>query len=426
MYLHIGMQVRQSHYKFKKFLRDSMMELYLQFGYGMMEHCRSLLSLWRGGTVVLSPRDLSADQLQRLASSVNSLPNTNILLDPQFYLPHADHQRLCSHEYWPNDYDTGLFWQGPQLVRLLTNLRDLNTRLQCESFILPGILALSINDDWLEMQRAILEEAIALRLDRPIILTLALSAEAVRDQQQVELLLDHAERWKPNGYYLVCEHPKGQYLVDDANWLANVLDIIAGLKLLGAQVILGYCNQQMLIAGVTKVNAIASGTWMNVRSFPPEKFNAVYDEEMKQRTTWYYCPQTLSEYKIPFLDIALRMGLLNMMSPAVNENAPFANALFSGVQPSSVGFNEQSAFRHYLCYLRQQSLATVRSTFDETVTAHTELLDTAQTLLQTLTASGIRGQLRDFTPIIDVNRAALELIIRLRGAMLRRRWPSLT
>ena len=98
---------------------------------------------------------------------------------------------------------------------------------------------------------------------------------------------------------------------------------------------------------------------------------------------------------------------------------------FSGAQPSSVGFSEQTAFRHYLHCLRGQVLTAGRESFDETVASHRELLDNAETLLAVLSASGIRGQKRDFTNIIDVNRAALELFVSLRGAVLRRRWASL-
>jgi hypothetical protein len=39
------------------------MELYLQFGYGMMEHTRRLVDEWDGGTVILSPRDLTVNGL---------------------------------------------------------------------------------------------------------------------------------------------------------------------------------------------------------------------------------------------------------------------------------------------------------------------------------------------------------------------------
>lgn len=85
------------------------MELYLQFGYGMMDHCRVLLSSWGGGTAILSPRDLTDDQLRRLGADLAAVPGANTLLDPQFYLPHSDHKKLCEHDYWPKDYETTVF-----------------------------------------------------------------------------------------------------------------------------------------------------------------------------------------------------------------------------------------------------------------------------------------------------------------------------
>ena len=48
---------------------------------------------------------------------------------------------------------------------------------------------------------------------------------------------DRSERWNPDGYYIVAEHPNGNYLVDDPNWLANLLDLAAGVKLRGARVV---------------------------------------------------------------------------------------------------------------------------------------------------------------------------------------------
>ena len=401
------------------------MELYLQFGYGMMEHCRHLISEWGGGTVVLSPRDLSGEQLSRLSATITELPSGQVLLDPQFYLPHADHERLCSHDYWPDAYETGAFWQGPALTDLLTRLRDLNQSLGTRAFILPGLLALSINADWLEIQQAILEEANAVHTDLPRIATIALAADAVTNQEQIALLLETAAKWKVGGYYLVFEHPNGSYLVGDPNWLTNVLDIIAGLRLGGAEAIVGYCNHQLLIASTANASAICSGTWMNVRSFPPDKFRTVYEEEIRQRATWYYCPLALSEYRIPFLDIAQRQNVLHLMAPPPDLDGGYVGALFSGVQPSSVGFTEQTAFRHYLHCLHGQCAAASKASFDETVEAHEQLLNDAETKLGKLAAARIRGQLRDFIEIVDVNRAALSLLTGIRGPMLRRRWASM-
>jgi hypothetical protein len=401
------------------------MDLYLQFGYGMMEHCRFLLSSWGGGTAILSPRDLTDKQLKRLGEEIVGLPGGEVLLDPQFYLPHADHKKLCQHDYWPNGYDTTVFWQGPPLSALLRDLSKLNRDIGCKRMILPGLFAPTVNEDWLETQRAILEESRATVGDFPLIATIALSAEAVKNTEQVSLLLEQAEAWRAEGYYVVCEHPDGQYLVEDPNWLANVLDIAAGLRLNGGEVILGYCTHQMLLASSAKVNAIASGTWMNVRSFPPEKFVTTYEDEIKQRTTWYYCPQALSEYKIPFLDIAHRLGVLGLMAPPPNLDGGYVAYLFSGAQPSTVGFTEQAAFRHYLHALRAQTKAIDQTTLDTAVKSHEKSLDAAEILLQRLTASRISGQLRDFRQIVDVNRAALALFTSLRGPILKRMWNTI-
>jgi len=401
------------------------MELYLQFGYGMMEHCRHLISEWGGGTVVLSPRDMSDKQLLTLASGITGIPGGRVLVDPQFYLPHADHERLCSHDYWPCDYDTGAFFQGSAVKELLRKILALNDAAGSSEIILPGLLATAIDDVWLETERTMLEGARQLAGDRSVIATIAVGADVVRNQDQVASLLEAAPGWKSDGFYIVCEHPNGKYIVEDPNWLANVLDLAAGLRFSGAKVILGYCNHQMLAASVVRANAICSGTWMNVRSFPPEKFSSTYEAEIRQRATWYYCPQALSEYTIPFLDVAWRQRLLARMAPSPALDGGYARRLFEGPQPTTVGFSEQLAFRHYLHALRGQVQALDSASYDEARAATDGLLDGAEDLLRTLSTAGVRGQQRDFSAAIDVNRAALALLDSMRGPILRRRWRSL-
>lgn len=401
------------------------MELFLQFGYGMMQHCRHLISDWKGGTVVLSPRDMNDKQLRTLSSEITDIDGGRVLLDPQFYLPHADHERLCSHEYWPSDYETGAFFQGNALRELLRSLIDLNAAVGASEIILPGLLATAVDDAWLETERAVLEIGRELAGNLPVVSTIALDADATRNQDNIASLLESAPGWKADSFYIVCEHPNGDYLVRDPNWLANVLDLVAGLRLTGAKVFLGYCNHQMLAARVVQANAICSGTWMNVRSFPPDKFRSSYDEEVRQRTTWYYCPQALSEYKIPFLDVAQRQGLLARMVPLPDLDGGYARHLFEGPQPTTVGFSEQFAFRHYLHALRGQLRALEHTSYDEARAAQEDMLGGAENFLRTLVSAGIRGQQRDFGDIVDVNRAALALIDSIRGPVLRRKWDAL-
>lgn len=400
------------------------MQLQLQFGFGMMDHSRSLIDAWNGGVVVLSPRDLSVVQLERLAKEVTALANGSVLLDPQFYLPYADHERLTSHDYWPSSYDTNNFWSGAELQQLVARLSNLNRKLACGAFILPSLFAENVGDDWVAQQKIIIDEAQGAS-NLPLFATVALGADAVKSDESIDEVLAAAETWAVAGIYLVCEHPKGEYLVTDPSWLANVLDLVAGLRLKGKAVVVGYCNHQMLALACVGANAIASGTWMNVRSFPPAKFRTQYDDEVKQRAIWYYCPQALSEYKIPYLDIAKKQGVLAKMQAPTGLGSSYADVLFSGIQPTAVNWAEQSAFRHYLQCLRGQVTRARRDSFDVTADAHERDLDTAEALLQELQRAGVRGQLRDFASAIDVNRAALSVVRSSRGPMLRRNWSKI-
>ncbi|MBS3918747.1 MAG: hypothetical protein KG012_07645 [Deltaproteobacteria bacterium] len=397
------------------------MELYLQFGYGMMEHCRHLVDSWGVGTVIMSPRDLTTEQIQRFGSQVASMGG-RILVDPQFYDPRATHPRLIRHDYWPDDFDTSMLSGGPKLAHLLQRLLALNNAAQADRFIIPGIYGERVDDDWLAVQDSVITEAATVVADRPRIATVCLSGEAMRFEDQIEMVINSAEIWDVDGLYVVPEHPGAQYLVDDPMWLANLLVLCSGLKLQGKSVIVGYSSHQMLCLAASKVDAIASGIWLNVRSFSTSKFQETEEDEISRRVKWYYCPQALSEYKIPFLDMAFRAGILNHLRADAAMESDYAGILFSGAQPTSTAYSEQQAHRHYLQCLYRQCREVSRTSFRETAEWHSRLLDNAEALINELHRRGVRGQDRDFQNIIDVNRAALTALQDARGFILERLW----
>lgn len=163
--------------------------------------------------------------------------------------------------------------------------------------------------------------------------------------------------------YIVCEHPSNEYLVSNALWVSNQLALVAGLKRLGKKVIIGYSNHQQLCLAAAKCDAIASGTFRNVRWFQPEHFETVESDEASQRAKWYYCSQALIEFKITFLDIAQRMSLLSMMSTAGSMQNSYSEMLFAGAIPSSTGYRENESFKHYLWCLNEQCDIATRSTY---------------------------------------------------------------
>jgi len=164
---------------------------------------------------------------------------------------------------------------------------------------------------------------------------------------------------------------------------------------------------------------------MNVRSFQPSKFRAQYEEEIRQRATWYYAPHALSEYKVPFLDLAQKLNVLSALETPREYSSDLADALFQASQPSLGDFAEPTAFRHYLTCLHTQVRAATRPTFDETVERYRTQLENARALLATLKKKGVSGQDRDFDAAIDAGLGAVTVLEATRGAVLRHEWPTL-
>jgi len=399
------------------------MELALQFGHGMMEHCRVLVGQWGGAPVILSPRDLSNEQMARLSRDLGERGGT-VFLDPQLYVPDCDHSRLTAHSFWPRVPE---YWRDPgELKRVIGELVGLNNELHTPLLISPAPLVSAISDDILQAINASLEELGRLGVPgRSVLATVALSSDAVRNEDRAEMLSDAIEGWDVAGIYLVAEHPNSEYLVTDPMWIARVLDIVAGAGLVGKMVAIGYCTHQMLIAATAGASIIASGTWMNVRSFSPKKFDEPDEDEISRRATWYYAPHLMTEYKVPYLDIAQKQSKLPLLQAPASIDGRFAAALFSGAQPTTVGFGESDAFRHYLHCMWQQVGAAKEGTFQETVRRHEQLLNAAESTLRDLRKVHIVGQGRDFWDSLDANRAALALLNSTRGTVLAREWRNL-
>jgi len=397
------------------------MKLYLQFGHGMIAHCDELLGGDIAEGVVLSPRDLALKQLMDVARNTNSASKA-VLFDPQCYIRDADHPRLTEHAYWKvfKKTATNNILTSSGAAQIIGPLYAYNLVLETEAVVLPGLMADAVTSDWLNLHRNFATEGARLINDRPVYSTIALSADATLDESQIEAVVEDAARWNVSGFYVVVQAAK--YLVEDINWLANLLILTAGLKLLGKKVIVGYSNHQSLCLAAANVDAIASGTWLNVRAFDPSKFYIPDEDDVSRRTTWYYCPQALSEYKIVFLDAARRTGILDAMRPPAALHSTFADPLFAGAAPTSVNWGEQSAFRHYLTCLNGQVLQARKSSFEETVNQHRSLLDVAEANLKKFRTSGVLGGDRDFSQILDINRSALTMLTHARGAQLRRVW----
>ncbi len=404
------------------------MELFLQFGYGMKTLAIDLSKKWNGASVILSPRDMSPKQLDNWSQEFEKA-GAKCYFDPQCYCPQSnDVKRLNEYTYWDvhlntklQSYDSSIDWK----IKEIKKYNDISNTM---AYILPCILK-PFDEKWTErflhQSKLFIEAAHKYMPEKPIYATLVFPKELlVQSEEVIEEILQLILEFDVDGYYIIAEAIDKKYLIDSPIWLSNVLNICAILKLADKKVIYGYGNHQLLPLSLVKVNAMASGTWQNVRSFT-NRFIDV--DEQKRKSTWVYYPEALSEYKMAFIDWAYTMGYLSSMKSNDKEymDESIQKLFNSSVQPSNTGFTETDAFKHYLCSLKHQIEILNKPSFDEAFTSYEMLLNTAENEIPRLEDNGIFGQTRSFKNFIDVNRAAITRLKKNHGFALKMSWKSM-
>ena len=403
------------------------MEMFLQFGHGMKSLTLDLSKKWDSTSVILSPRDMTPAQLMTWSVEFHKA-GIKCYFDPQNYCPKSELKRLSQYSYWDSNLNTNLQQGNTVIDQRIQEIKKYNDIAQSEAYILPSILN-DYDSQWADrfmlQTKRFVEAGHKFMNDKPLLATLAFpKGFLIQNENTIEPVLQDILDLDVDGFYVIAETLERKYLTDNPMWLSNVLHICATLKISGKKIIFGYGNHQMLLLSLLKADAMASGTWLNVRSFT-NRFIDV--DEQKRKSTWVYYPEALSEYKLSFMDWAFNHGYLASMKSQdkdfLDENI---NKIFqSSAPPSATGFNETDAFKHYLCCLRHQILLLNRPSYQETFDSYEMLLTTAELEIERLEKCGVYAQARSFRDVIDVNRAALTQLEKSHGFALKMLWNSL-
>lgn len=400
------------------------MELYLQFAWGMKKIVLELSKDWGGATTILSPRDISPKQLETWNKELKKA-NVKTLFDPQCYYPKCNHKGLIQYEYWDSSFATKMMRSSSFEDELIRSILNYNNISETSEFIIPSNM-LIYDEKWLGRWEKNAERLInasrKIVKDRKIILTLSIpDSVLLQKEDEVEKIIELTEKMDVDGYYIVAHPPQDKYLIDTPMWLINMIQLCAGLKLQGRKVIMGYGNHQFLCLTATGIDAMATGTYLNVRRFT-NKFEE--DDTIMRKSVWYYYPAALSEYKMGFLDTAYNNGVLQQMKPTKEMDNGYVDLLFSGALPSTTAFKEPMAFKHYLNCVKVQMGLLMKKTYRETIIANEVLLENAIRRIEYMEKNGIYAQARSFKDMVDVNRSALQRLDKNRGFQLQQEWKK--
>ena len=380
------------------------MKFYLQFGYGMLALSMDLIGKWGEGTVILSPRDMSIDQIKKMSKEIPRCGG-KILFDPQLFSLHSSHHGLAKFDYWPQRFNTTEFFSSSKCRDTLGKIAQINEVGQTEEMIFPGLFCDKVTSRWLAYHEKIV--TIGKEYSSNGLATICLSAEVVRSTEQISTLMNEIFTWDVPGIYLVVQHPFNEYLVDDPVWMSNLLHIGAAIKLQRKKLVVGYSTHQFLPFACVGADAIASGTWLNVRMFSTDKFEEPDAANVSRRKVWYYCPQTLSEYQPSALTMAYNKKRLEFFAPSSTMHSEYAKVLFSGAPPDTVNFSGTNAFKHYLTCFRDQCKQLSDKSYSDTYGQMELILNVASENLRTASRLGVKGKDRDFFEAIDATKTAL-------------------
>ena len=396
------------------------MELYLQMGHGMQKMSKELLTQWGTGHIIISPVNIKQQSLEKYSKEIHAL-NGKIYFDPQLFYPHDANTKLKEYNYWPQ----GSLSDTSTLTSIHHDLLELNNKIGTEAIILPSTKMDEMS--FYKVLKQLTDGASFFRkkTTKKLFATLCIASETIRNHEFIENILDSLTQLDVDGFYLIAQPSNGEYINSDTLWELGFLKLIACLKLSQKKVIVGYSNHQTLVTSILKVDGIASGTYMNTRSFSPEKFQSYSDDDTKRKSTWYYLPDAMSEYKAMILDIAKQRGFLNEFAPQGNLKNQYSSVLFSGAMPSSTSYKETESFMHYLTCLKKQCDTLSQVSYQDTFNAYDFMLNIAERKIKTLKLKGIRGQNRDFEPGIEANRIAMYAINEDYGFKLRMEWDNI-
>lgn len=398
------------------------MELYLQLGHGMQKLSQELVKCWGEGTVIISPVNMSQDKLASFAKKVHMIGG-KVLFDPQMFYPKEGHIKLKAYDYWPNE--GGSITSVDIHRNINRELLRINNEIETEEVILPGIEmkedTFNYNLKWINSSAEYFNQ----KTGKKLLATLCLYPETIRNSVSIEILVEALRLIPVSGYYIIPHPSNNEYIVSDPIWVIGMMKLISCLKLLKRKVIVGYSNHQGLVYSLACADAIASGTYMNTRSFVPGKFKSPKDDDIKHKSTWYYHPTALTEYKAALLDVAMQRGYLDAFAPQGEYINPYSEMLFNGAQPSSTNYNEPNSFKHYLHCLRIQCSLLSRDNYDDAYSAYEFMLNAAENQIKDFKRHGMTGQNRDFAPAIEANRIAMCANDEDYGLRLKLDWGSL-
>lgn len=368
------------------------MKLYLQQGSGMLRLNEEIAIEEPDIGFILSPRALNKNtKIHRIKEHSTFLisKGREVLFDPQFYEPRTNLSKILRFPYFEDNKDEYLtqeFSGEKAQIFSKNSIRYQEIELNVSSYIIPGIYTNNINENWLELFEDMLNGAFQSGFNsKKYYQTIALGKDAILSDN-FDDFVSQCTLSSVDGYYIVLKKPS--YFNDDLMYLYKIMNALISIKSSGKEIILGYGNQQDIMFLGAGIDGLASGNYNNVRSFDPELFYESDQDSIKKKGKWYFDGNTLSEYKLPQLDLAFDRGHKDKFGP-INK---FNELILTSAKPTNieVQWTEKLSFKNYFTILNDICRLQKDKTLSEKMTQIKTYFETKHKNVKELASAGVR------------------------------------
>jgi hypothetical protein len=251
-----------------------MAAFWAQHGYGKSDKIERLYDAGLLGGVILSPADEEPPALQ---ATLQSVPDVEVLLDPQTYVYSIPGGTARCHKSHSLDI-TNLNWgmAASEVEALVRQVVDANDRLGVTDLIAPTCVQRSLNDVWtslaLQMARTTLD---VVGGQRRVFVSAVIEEPALANWDDVANWLDVATGLDADGFYVVVDRVgQGSYpSLWNPSYLTNLLRLIYSLSQLNEyEVLVGYADVEGILEIAAGASGSAAGWFYSLRSFSDSKW----------------------------------------------------------------------------------------------------------------------------------------------------------
>ena len=395
------------------------MSLLAQHGWGKGEKIERALSSQDITGVILSPHDERRAEMTRyIAELVQSTHHPLVMIDPQVHvslLQGANEGKLPEYPYYHRNLSLRDF-SARNIQQFVRQALDFQRSLGVTHIVSPTIIQEGFSDRSSQVALSLAQESIDYWSgiqgdDRPLLISVVFSENALSTHDQVAEFLDTVSLYETGGFYLVADRNDTVYSQDfHPVRLSELLKIVYSLSRSQFQVICGYSDFLGHLYTAFGAAGTATGWTQKLRQFNSSKF--VPSAGGRQPRDRYSSSPLLNSIFVTELDACQDAGRL----PEVLSNTAYDSIFDGSTYPTGMSWSQGTASLHHWATLtilqRQLSGRQMRERLqivDRTITR-------AQILYAELAGSGVTfepqngpNHLRSWADALASARASLRI-----------------